>query len=254
MVFCRGIEVSVEFDEQKYIGTGVFLFASVLERFLGLYASINSFRSVGRKAQAKGGVFQEMATASRGAIPSVTLESSAPYRAGQAPPWQMTRPLRPVPQAVRTAFLAGTPFSPSPIRLISFKPCASCAAWCRPTIPKGSCPREGEVARFRAHVSLGFPPSAILRPRAGQRTRPSRLPWTVSLPGLDGAERGFLPVHYTELLIRQQRGDLGHEQFCLARLAGPVQPPPDGNFFYHAWAKYRFWIAYEEGQARSWAA
>src|SRR5262249_11886611 len=40
---CRGIEVNMEFDEQKYVGTGVFLFASVLERFLGLYATINSF-------------------------------------------------------------------------------------------------------------------------------------------------------------------------------------------------------------------
>jgi type VI secretion system protein ImpG len=41
--FCRGVEVTVELDEEKYIGTGVFLFASVLERFLGLYTSLNSF-------------------------------------------------------------------------------------------------------------------------------------------------------------------------------------------------------------------
>lgn len=41
--FCRGMEVTLEFDEDKYIGTGVFLFASVLEKFLGLYASLNSF-------------------------------------------------------------------------------------------------------------------------------------------------------------------------------------------------------------------
>ena len=41
--FCRGIEITVDLDEQKYVGTGVFLFASVLERFLGLYSSINSF-------------------------------------------------------------------------------------------------------------------------------------------------------------------------------------------------------------------
>lgn len=41
--FCRGTEVTVEFDEKKFVGTGVFLFASVLERFLGLYATINSF-------------------------------------------------------------------------------------------------------------------------------------------------------------------------------------------------------------------
>lgn len=41
--FCRGMEVTIEFDETKYVGSGVFLFASVLEKFLGLYASLNSF-------------------------------------------------------------------------------------------------------------------------------------------------------------------------------------------------------------------
>ena len=40
--FCRGMEVTVEFDEEKYVGSGVFLFAAVLEKFLGLYASLNS--------------------------------------------------------------------------------------------------------------------------------------------------------------------------------------------------------------------
>lgn len=40
--FCRGVEVTVEFNEDHFAGTGVFLFASVLERFLGWYASINS--------------------------------------------------------------------------------------------------------------------------------------------------------------------------------------------------------------------
>jgi type VI secretion system protein ImpG len=41
--FCRGIEVTIEFDEEKYVGSGLFLFASVLEKFLGLYSSLNSF-------------------------------------------------------------------------------------------------------------------------------------------------------------------------------------------------------------------
>ncbi len=53
--FARGIEVTLEFDEQKYIGTGAFLFASVLERFLGLYASVNSFcQLVGKTSQGEG--------------------------------------------------------------------------------------------------------------------------------------------------------------------------------------------------------
>jgi type VI secretion system protein ImpG len=53
--FARGMEVTVEFDEQKYIGIGVFLFACVLERFLGLYASVNSFSQlIGRTKQGEG--------------------------------------------------------------------------------------------------------------------------------------------------------------------------------------------------------
>ncbi|WP_224983049.1 type VI secretion system baseplate subunit TssF [Geomonas agri] len=41
--FCRGLEVTVVFNEDKYVGSGVYLFASILERFLGQYVSINSF-------------------------------------------------------------------------------------------------------------------------------------------------------------------------------------------------------------------
>ncbi len=53
--FCRGVEVTVELDEEKYIGTGAYLFASVLERFLGLYASLNSFTQlVARTRQGEG--------------------------------------------------------------------------------------------------------------------------------------------------------------------------------------------------------
>ncbi|QEH33816.1 hypothetical protein OJF2_23460 [Aquisphaera giovannonii] len=47
--FCRGTEITIEFDEEKYVGTGAYLFACVLERFLALYCSINSFTQlVGR--------------------------------------------------------------------------------------------------------------------------------------------------------------------------------------------------------------
>ncbi|MBL9077778.1 MAG: type VI secretion system baseplate subunit TssF [Planctomycetes bacterium] len=42
----RGMQVALVFDEQKYTGSSAFLFASVLEVFLGLYATINSFTVV----------------------------------------------------------------------------------------------------------------------------------------------------------------------------------------------------------------
>lgn len=52
--FCRGLEVTVDFDEEHYVGTGVYLFASVLEHFFGLYSSLNSFTQlVARTRQRK---------------------------------------------------------------------------------------------------------------------------------------------------------------------------------------------------------
>ncbi|HEY3937611.1 MAG TPA: type VI secretion system baseplate subunit TssF [Bryobacteraceae bacterium] len=41
--FARGVRVDMEFDEEMFVGSGVFLFASILEHFLGLYTSLNSF-------------------------------------------------------------------------------------------------------------------------------------------------------------------------------------------------------------------
>src|SRR5262249_41864028 len=51
----RGLETTIEFDEEQYVGSGVFLFASVIERFLGLYSSLNSFNQlVARSKQREG--------------------------------------------------------------------------------------------------------------------------------------------------------------------------------------------------------
>ncbi len=41
--FVRGTRVEMEFDEEQFVGGGVYLFASVIEHFLGLYVSMNSF-------------------------------------------------------------------------------------------------------------------------------------------------------------------------------------------------------------------
>jgi type VI secretion system protein ImpG len=43
VAFARGTQVEIEFDEEQFVGGGVYLFASVLERFLGQYVSMNSF-------------------------------------------------------------------------------------------------------------------------------------------------------------------------------------------------------------------
>lgn len=44
--FVSGLETTLTFDEEQYVGSGMFLFACVLERFLGLYASLNSFNQM----------------------------------------------------------------------------------------------------------------------------------------------------------------------------------------------------------------
>lgn len=44
--FARGRRVHVEFDEDQYSGGGIYLLASVLERFLGLFATMNSFSAL----------------------------------------------------------------------------------------------------------------------------------------------------------------------------------------------------------------
>jgi type VI secretion system protein ImpG len=43
VAFARGRRVEVELDEEQFPGGGAYLFAGVLERFLALSASMNSF-------------------------------------------------------------------------------------------------------------------------------------------------------------------------------------------------------------------
>ncbi|MBC7924294.1 MAG: type VI secretion system baseplate subunit TssF [Bryobacteraceae bacterium] len=41
--FVRGKRIEIDFDEEQFVGGGIYLFASVLERFFAMYASMNSF-------------------------------------------------------------------------------------------------------------------------------------------------------------------------------------------------------------------
>ncbi len=52
----RGVEITVEFDDQHFTGSGVYLFASVLERFLALYCSLNSFTRMVATIKGRDGV------------------------------------------------------------------------------------------------------------------------------------------------------------------------------------------------------
>jgi type VI secretion system protein ImpG len=44
--FVRGLETTITLDEDEFVGSGMYLFACVLDRFLGLYASLNSFNQM----------------------------------------------------------------------------------------------------------------------------------------------------------------------------------------------------------------
>jgi type VI secretion system protein ImpG len=55
---CRGLDITIEFDEQRASGAGVFLLAAVLERFVAHYASINSFTRVTAMVKGRSGVLR----------------------------------------------------------------------------------------------------------------------------------------------------------------------------------------------------
>ncbi len=55
---CRGTQIILEFNEAHLAGTSAFLFASVLERFFGVYCSVNSFTRLTAKIKGKDGVLK----------------------------------------------------------------------------------------------------------------------------------------------------------------------------------------------------
>lgn len=61
VTFARGRRVEIEFDETEFAGSGLYLFASVLERFLGLYTSVNSFCVLAARSQQRKGMLREWA-------------------------------------------------------------------------------------------------------------------------------------------------------------------------------------------------
>lgn len=114
----------------------------------------------------------------------------------------------------------------------------------RKTVGRSAAPRE-EVARFRAHLSLNFPPSSIydlVLPNE-KVTVPQM---TVAFMGLYGPS-GMLPRHYTELLIRIDKEGKGPEKNALRDWLD-VFNHRFISLFYRAWEKYRFYIPYERGE------
>lgn len=61
IAFARGTKVDLEVDEEQFVGGGVFLFASVIEYFLGLYATMNSFSQLTVRTKQRKEVLKEWA-------------------------------------------------------------------------------------------------------------------------------------------------------------------------------------------------
>jgi type VI secretion system protein ImpG len=59
IAFARGTQVHMEFDEEDFSGSGVYLFATVIEHFLGLYASLNSFSQLVAKTRQRREVLKQ---------------------------------------------------------------------------------------------------------------------------------------------------------------------------------------------------
>ena len=55
IVFAQGLGVTIGFDEDAFIGSGFFVFASVLERFVALYTALNSFTRLTVKTRQRRG-------------------------------------------------------------------------------------------------------------------------------------------------------------------------------------------------------
>jgi type VI secretion system protein ImpG len=55
IAFARGIRVELELDEDQFVGGGIYLFASVIEQFLALYVSLNSFSQLVAKTKRRKG-------------------------------------------------------------------------------------------------------------------------------------------------------------------------------------------------------
>jgi type VI secretion system protein ImpG len=56
--FCRGTEITLDFDESQFAGASAFLLAAVLSRFFALYAGVNSFTQLQATSRQRTGIWK----------------------------------------------------------------------------------------------------------------------------------------------------------------------------------------------------
>jgi type VI secretion system protein ImpG len=57
--WCRGLEVTLGFDERLYVGSSAFLLAAVLRHFVALYTAVNSFTQLVITSQQREGIWKQ---------------------------------------------------------------------------------------------------------------------------------------------------------------------------------------------------
>jgi len=105
----------------------------------------------------------------------------------------------------------------------------------------GDSPPAQEAVRFRALLSMAFPPSQIFDLQEYEDNRhPAEL--TVSFIGLTGP-MGALPRYYTEMLLERAR----HKDHTLRDFLDLFNHRLI-SLFYRAWEKNRFWTGFERAE------
>jgi len=184
-------------------------FSSVLEHFLGLYASLNSFTQLVADNSTEEGRFCEnghRGPASHPAIADTEIE----------------------------ARLRKTPFA-----FEFFQAMRLLERLLPDCLPVGGFgPPAAEVARLGVHPSLNFPASEIQSLQWEEGQAPFL---RVNFMGLTGPQ-GPLPQWYTATVLEQLRsGDATLRDFL------DIFNHRSLSLFYRAWQKYRFGVAYERG-------
>ena len=213
---CRGLDVEVEFDPAPFETGQGFLFASVIERFLALYVSINSFT---RTTAVVRGRTDTLRTWQPRAGPAFFSNRPTPRRT-----WKV--PLLPGRAAIRATV------------------CPAGAAT-RPRGPRGGRRGDRPAATERAFSGGDAPlvPATEIDDVSENGAGPPCM--TVTFMGLNGPS-AVLPQHYSVTLWREFRNHNTALRDFLDLFNSRLIA-----FFYRAWAKYRVPISINAASLRA---
>ena len=105
--FCRGLDITLEFDPRAWQVGGLYLLASVLERFLALHGTVNSFTRTRASLRGRPGLAARLAGPQRHPRARMIRVGRTGRKArGRCPPWSASRPKpRQGPTALGTLFI-----------------------------------------------------------------------------------------------------------------------------------------------------